>query len=208
MDSTYPYVSTAYYCMQSRRRMLRASAVLLSGGAAGALATGVTSERVTAAQAETGLSVTGDEVTVRNGALAALWLDVAVAWSYAVPSGERPSQVVVDVLAGTSADDMTVVATVESDEVFLEASGEDSVRVDLLDAGVVTADGLVPSEGGETAETTIHVAVEQRVYDESGLVIAADSQTDTATVAIEKSDYDPSEYGTVSGSGELTVVVE
>jgi hypothetical protein len=188
--------------------MLRASAVLLSGGAAGALATGVASERVTAAEADTGLSVEGDDVTVRDGALAALWLDLTVQWSYAVPSGERPERVVVDVLAGTSADDLTVVDSIEDDAVFLESSGEDSVRVDLLDAGVVSADGVVPTEGGETAETTIHVGVEQRVIDESGLVIAADSQTDTATLAIEKSDYDPDEYGTVSGSGSLTVELE
>jgi len=39
-------------------------------------------------------------------------------------------------------------------------------------------------------------------------VLAADSQATTATLAITKSDYNPQEYGSVSGSGELTVELE
>ena len=52
------------------------------------------------------------------------------------------------------------------------------------------------------------MAVELRVYDDSDLVIAADSQSDSATIAIEKSAYDPDEYGSVVGEGELVIEVE
>lgn len=185
--------------------MLRASAVALSGGAAGALVTNSITDDAAAAEAD--LTVAGDEATVREGDLAAVWLDLTVEWAYAVPSGERPETVVVDVLAGDS-DDLTVVDSAESNEVFLESSGTETFQVDLLDAGVVEADDLVPDEGGEVAETTIHVGTEMRLSDESDLVIAADSQTDTATLTIEKSAYDPDEYGAVSGAGELTLDVE
>lgn len=186
--------------------MLRASAVLLSGGAAGAL----TMDRLTtdARAAEADLSVAGDDVTVRDGSLAAVWLDLTAEWAYALPSGEQPATAVVDVLAGASAEDMTVVDSAEESVTFLEESGERTFSVDLLDAGVLDADELVPAEGGETAETTVHLGVEFRVIDENGLVVAADSQTDTAVLAIEKSDYDPDEYGAVGGSGALTVELE
>lgn len=37
---------------------------------------------------------------------------------------------------------------------------------------------------------------------------AADSQTDTATLTIERAAYDPNEHGTLTGSGSLTVETE
>jgi len=47
----------------------------------------------------------GDEVVVRSGDLAHVWLDVTAAWGYAVPARKDPKTVVVDVLAGASSDD-------------------------------------------------------------------------------------------------------
>jgi len=191
--------------MQSRRRMLAATGSLLTGGAVGAVATSRIVEPARAAEAD--LSVAGDEVTVRNGSVAGVWLDLAVEWAYAVPSGEQPATAVVDVLAGTG-DELPVVETIENDATFLEESGEGTISVNLLEAGGLDGATLVPETAGETRETTVDLAVEFRVIDEGGLVIAADSQTDTATVAVTLSEYDPGEHGTVAGSGELTVTVE
>jgi hypothetical protein len=187
--------------------MLRSSAVLLGGGAVGALAQRTVVSNA-AAQADTALSVSGDEVTIRNGSLAAVNLSLTVAWEYAVPSGERPDTVEIDVRAGQSADALQAVASGQSSEAFLESSGEQSFEVDLLAEGVLSADALVPSEGGTTAETEAVIGAEMRLLDESGLAIATDSQTATSTLSVTKSDYDPSEYGTVSGSGELTIELE
>jgi len=111
-------------------------------------------------------------------------------------------------LAGTDAEEMTEVASTESKQLFLEASEDESFAVDLLDEGVLGEDAIVPAEGGATAETTVHLAVEMRLYDDADLVLAADSQATTATLAITKSDYNPQEYGSISGSGELTVELE
>lgn len=72
--------------------MLRPTAALLTSGAVGAgLASGIAEK---AQAAETQFTVAGDEVTVRNGEVAALWLDLAIEWAYAVPSGERPQTLV------------------------------------------------------------------------------------------------------------------
>lgn len=186
--------------------MLRATGVLIAGGATGALATHSLTDTAEAAQTE--LTVAGDEAELRGGTIEHVWLDLAVGWSYAVPSGEAPSTVVVEVLAGTESGDLTVLETVQREEVFLEASGEETFRVDLLDAGVLAADALVPDADGETVATEVHVGAAMRLRDERDLVIAADSQTDTATITIETSAYDPDEYGAVAGAGNVTVDVQ
>lgn len=186
--------------------MLRGSAVLLTGAAAGALMTSRTADPATAA--DVSLSVTGDELEVRENRIAAVWLDVTADWTYEVPHEESPDTLVVDLLAGTDSDAMDVVASDDSEQLFLDASGDESFQVDLLDAGVLESDDLVPATEGASDSTTVHVGVELRLLDANELVIAADAATDTATLTIERSDYDPSEYGAVSGSGELTVELE
>jgi hypothetical protein len=185
--------------------MLQSSAVLLTGGVAGALAT--TDAQPAAAQATTSLAIDGDDTTIRTGSLTHVWLNAAVGWSYAVPSGENPKTAELELLAGTDPDALSVVASHSEDAAFLESSGEQQFEIDLLDE-VLTADGLVPDEGGTTTKTTVHVAVRFRVLDGSGSVIAAADASDTATLAVTKSAYDPQEYGEMSGSGELTLVVE
>ena len=191
--------------MHSRRRMLRAGAVLLSGGAAGALVGNRIATDATAADADAGLAVSGDDVEVRDGDLAAVWLDLDVAWQYSAPNDESPDSLAIDVLAGALGEDMTVVDSTTDDAMFLESNGEESVEVDLLDASVLDSDALVPDTEGDTQTTDVHVGVEFRVTDSDDLVIAADSDTATATLEVELSDYDPTEHGSVGGSGELTV---
>jgi len=186
--------------------MLRSSAVLLTGSAVGAGVSGSIADKATAA--DVSLDVQGDEATVRQGNLAGVQLTADVSWSYSVPSDESPKRLVVALLAGTDAEDMTEVASNESQQLFLEASEDESFSVDLLDEGVLSGDAIVPGEGGATAETTVHLAVEMRLYDDADLVLAADSQATTATLSLTKSDYNPQEYGSVSGSGELTVELE
>lgn len=190
----------------SRRRVLKASAVALSGAGAGAFAASSTAQQARAAEVD--LSVTGDEVEIREATIAAVWLEADIEWSYEVPSEESPATLVVDLLAGTSEDSMSVVESTESDQVFLSAGESESLKADLLEADTLAADDLVPSEGGATTETTVHVGVDMRLLDDSGLTIAADSKTDTASVSVTKSDYDPTQYGSVSGSGELTIELE
>lgn len=186
--------------------MLRGSATLLSGGVVGAVT--VSSIASEPAAAQTGLSVSGDEVTIRGESVTAVTLDLTVTWEYEVPSGEAPETLVLDVLAGESEDDLSVVASTEQQSVFLQNSGEDSFTVDLLAEEIVEADAITPAERGVSTATEIVVGAELRLRDESDMVIAADSQTDTATVTIEKDDYNPDAHGTVGGSGSVTVQVE
>mgnify|MGYP006296269955 CR=1 FL=1 len=186
--------------------MLRSTAALATGGVVGAVtASSIASESVAA---DTSLSVSGDEVTIRGESIAAVTLDLTVAWEYEVPSGESPDTLVLDVLAGTSEEDLSVVASDESSQAFLMNSGEESFSVDLLGEGVVDADAITPAERGAETATEIVVGAKLRLLSESDMVIAADSQTDTATVTISKDDYNPDAHGGVSGSGSVTVQVE
>jgi hypothetical protein len=46
------------------------------------------------------------------------------------------------------------------------------------------------------------------VQNGSGTVLASDTATDTAALEVEKAAIEPSEYGSVSGSGGLSIEVE
>ena len=184
--------------------MLRGSAMLLSGGVVGAATAGsIATESVEAA--DTGLTVEGDSVTVRGEAIAAVPLALNVGWAYEVPASEEPAEMELAVLAGRSESDLSVVASETSEQVFLSNSGEESFEVDLLGEGIVAADAMVPSEGGATTATDVVVGVELTLTDPSGLVIAADSATTTATLEVTKDDYDPENHGNVTGSGSVTI---
>jgi hypothetical protein len=79
--------------------------------------------------------------------------------------------------------------------------------VDLLAAGVLSADTLTPDTDGEQA-TDVTVEARLVVENSDGDVLARDAAADTATVTVERDDYTASEYGDVGGSGGLTLVVE
>jgi hypothetical protein len=180
--------------------MLTATGAAAAAAGIGVVTISRTAQRTTAASAD--LTIDGDSVTVRNGTIEAVTLAATATWEYDLPSGERPSQAVVELQAG---DGLEAIETATSDATFLESDGEETFSVDLLVADVVSADTIRPETGGETIETTIPVGVAFEVIDEGGAVIASDTVATDATVSVTQSDYDPSEYGGVAGAGELTV---
>jgi len=91
---------------------------------------------------------------------------------------------------------------------FLEESGSETFEVDLLEAGALDAAALVPDAAGDSVTTEVVVGAELRVVDTAEMVIAAASKTDTATVTVGKSDYNPDEYGDLAGVGNVTVQTE
>jgi len=186
--------------------MLAATGTLLAGGATGGLATYSLTDSARGATAE--LTVTGDEAVVRDGSLTAVWLDLAVEWGYAVPSGEQPDTAIIEVAAGADADSLTVVDSAQRGVTFLEESGSETFEADLLKAGALDAADLVPDAAGDSVSTEVVVGAELRVVDTAEMVIAAASKTDTATVTVGKSDYNPDEYGDLAGVGNVTVQTE
>lgn len=93
------------------------------------------------------------------------------------------------------------MASAESAELFTEASGEESLEAGLL-GEVVDASALAPAEGER--ETTISVEARMRVENGDGDVLAEATATDSAPVTVERT-TEATEYGSVGGSGELTV---
>jgi hypothetical protein len=75
----------------------------------------------------------------------------------------------------------------------------------LLDGeGVLSADAITPDSGEQT--TDVEVESRLRVENADGEVLADASASDSATLSIERAvELDPEEYGSVGGSGGLTV---
>lgn len=187
----------------NRRTVLRSGAVATAGGLATLAGLRFSSEEASAAS--TALDVAGDQALVdSDGDLAAVWLDCDVEWAYELPDGVQPSTVIVELAAAEAGESLTVVDSADSAEMFLQADGEESFSVDLLAEGVLSADAITPDSG----ERSTDVEVESRLFVENadGTVLAEADASDTATLSIERAiELDPSEYGSVGGSGGLTI---
>jgi hypothetical protein len=78
--------------------------------------------------------------------------------------------------------------------------------VDLLAEGALDAESLTPDSGSQQTDVTVEATFE--VQNGSGTVLARDTATDTASLSVEKAAIEPSEYGTVEGSGGLSIELE
>ncbi|UXF50981.1 MAG: hypothetical protein HQRvContig04_12 [Haloquadratum phage sp.] len=183
-----------------RRDLLRASAAAVGGG--GATLGLVSLARDADAQAALALNVTGDSTTLgADESVTALTLSVDVEWAYDVPDSAAPSAVIVELAAATDGDTPTVVASAESAELFTEAEGTESLEAGLL-GDVVEASALTPADGER--ETVVDVQASMRVENSGGEVLARATATDSAPVTVERT-ASASEYGSVGGSGSLTI---
>ena len=185
----------------NRRTLLRASAAALGGSAATAAVVAAGSDDA-AGQTALALDVAGDSATLgADESVTALTLDAEIEWAYDLPDAASPETVVVEIAAGT--DSVTVVDSAESAQLFTDAEGSESFDVDLLAEGAVDAAALAP-ESGER-ETTVTVEARLRVEASDGSVLARETASDTAPVTVESDGLDASAYGSVGGSGELTI---
>jgi len=186
-----------------RRALLRASAAAVGGSAATVAGVRLASEDARA-QAALTLSIDGDEATLGpDGAIAAVPLDAEIEWAYELPDSAAPSTVVVELAAGV--EDVSVVDSAQSAELFTSAEGSESFDVDLL-SDAVAADELAPASGA-TRETTLTVEARLRVEDASGEALARETASDTATLEVTR-ERSASDYGAVGGSGSVTIETE
>jgi hypothetical protein len=189
----------------NRRTLLRAGATATAGGLATAAGLAVGSQQADA-QASTTLDVAGDSVVLDGSSIAAVRLTLDVEWAYDLPADRQPEAVTVAIAAGPSDGQLTTVADAESAQLFVEASGSESFDVDLLAEGALAADSLTPDSGSQETDVTVEATFE--VQNGSGTVLARDTATDTATLDVTAESIDPSEYGSVEGSGGLAIELE
>ena len=186
----------------NRRAVLRGAALTAAGGGVTALA--LSSAREGEAQASTTLDVAGDRATIGpDGSVAAVSLAVDVAWAYDLPDGRQPEVVRLELAAAEADDELEVVDSTEQAELFPEASGEESLSGDLVAAGVLDAAAIAPEDGER--ETPVDVEARLQVENGAGEVLARDTATDSATVTVERDAIEAPEYGSVGGSGGLSI---
>jgi len=189
----------------NRRALLRVAAGVLGGGAATAAGLSVATE--SAAQTGLTLDVDGDSAEIgTDGSVTAVTLDLDVEWQYDLPSETSPSTVIVEVAAGTDGD-VSVVASAESAQLFVEADGSESFDVGLIEQGAIAASDVEPSGTGKR-ETTVTVEARLRVENSGGTVLARETTSDTTTLTVTRDGVEASEYGQVGGNGSLAITTE
>jgi len=187
----------------NRRSLLRGVAAAGTGGAATLAGVAVASDDAGAQTALT-LDVGGDAATLgADESVTALRLAVDVDWAYDLPDAASPETVVVELAAATGNSEPSVVASAESAQLFTASDGTESFDVDLISEGVVDAVALAPDSGSR--ETTVTVDARLRVEAADGSVLARATATDSAPVTVERDSVDAGEYGSVGGSGSLTI---
>jgi len=188
----------------NRRTLLRASALAVGGGGAGAAVVAAGSDDA-GAQTALALDVAGDSATLgADESVTAVRLSVDVEWAYDLPDAASPETAIVEIAAGT--DSVTVVDSAESAQLFTEADGSESFDVGLLDAGAVEASALAPESGSRETEVTVEARL--RVESSDGSALAKETASDTAPVTVEVDGLDASAYGSIGGSGRLTIETE
>jgi len=189
----------------NRRAVLRVAAGVLGGGAATAAGLSV----ATGGAAQTGLTldVDGDSAEIgTDGSVSAVTLDLDVEWAYDLPAETSPSTVLVEVAAGTDGE-LSVVASAESAQLFVEADGSESFDVGLIEQGAIAASDVEPSGTGKR-ETTVTVEARLRVENSGGTVLARETTSDTTTLTVTRDGVEASEYGQVGGNGSLAITTE
>jgi len=190
----------------NRRTLLRALGAAAGGSAATAVGLSVASESAGAQTALT-LDVAGDSASLGvDGAVASVTLDLDVEWAYDLPDATSPETVVIEVAAGTG-ESLTVVGSAESAQLFTDAEGSESFDVGLLEEGALSAAAIEP-DGSGTRETSVTVEARLRVESSNGEVIAKANERDTATLTVTRDGVEASEYGSIGGSGTLTIATE
>jgi hypothetical protein len=159
------------------------------------------------AQATAGLDVGDESATVGpDGSVTAVTLDLTVEWSFDLPSGVQPAETVVTVRAGQPDGELTQLARETGTTLFREDSGTTDVSADLLAEEVVTASELPPGAG--TRESDVVIEAQFEVRNDAGTALAAATASDTPTLTVERAGFEASDYGSVSGSGSLTIETE
>jgi outer membrane protein assembly factor BamB len=186
-----------------RRALLRGTATAGAGGVLALVGLRVGSEPADA-QASAGLSVGDETATVGpDGSVTAVTLDLTVEWSFDLPSGVQPAETVTTVRAGQPDGELTELARETGTTLFREDSGSTAVSADLLAEGVVTASELAPGAG--TRETDVVIEAQFEVRNDAGTALASATASDTPTLTVERTGFEASDYGSVGGSGSLTI---
>lgn len=190
----------------NRRALLRGAATAGAGGVLALIGLRVGSEPADA-QASAGLAVGDESATVGpDGSVTAVQLDLTVEWSFDLPSGVQPAETVTTVRAGQPDGELTELVSETGTTLFREDSGSTDVSGDLLAEGVVTASELAPGAGSRETDVVIEATFE--VLNEQGTALASAKASDTPTLTVERTGYEASDYGSVSGSGSLTIETE
>jgi len=189
-----------------RRALLRGAGTAGAGGVFALVGLRVGSEPADA-QATAGLDVGDESATVGpDGSVTAVTLDLTVEWSFDLPSGVQPAETVVTVRAGQPDGELTQLARETGTTLFREDSGTTDVSADLLAEEVVTASELPPGAG--TRESDVVIEAQFEVRNDAGTALAAATASDTPTLTVERAGFEASDYGSVSGSGSLTIETE
>lgn len=185
----------------------RESLKLVGSGIAG-LGTGFLflsgSNKATASVEMNRFSISDASTTTRDGTISDVIVAVSGEWSYDVPNNKGPSSWTLELIVDPQ-DTQTVVAEQQGTAMYLTGSGSFELQGSLLSTDRYSSSDFTQDSEGETLTKDLRFKLAFQVAESDGTVIAGSEQTDLSSVSVTNEQYNTSEHGSLTGSGNLTL---
>lgn len=187
-----------------RRSMLRHGIVGLTGLGAGITLVEHSTGKSHASLSLDGLSISDASKTVNDGTIKDVEVDVSGDWSYKLPSGKDPHRWKTTLLV-TNGEQEAKIDTDHGQAKYLSNNSDWSISGSLTDTELYSSSDFETPQG-KIKTVTIGFLLLFEVVTTEGKVLARSTLEDTAQVEITHPAYQPAQYGTISGTGSLTIV--
>lgn len=149
------------------------------------------------------LSISDAEKTTDDGTIENITVDVSGSWEYQLPAGKSPDKWTVT-LSVSDGEDVAEVAQTSGEAMYLTNSGEHSLAGSVTDTELYSVDDFHAPQG-KIKKVTMAFVLVFSVVSSSGDGLARASLEDTGKVEIANEGYQPTDYGSLNGDGNLSI---
>lgn len=186
-----------------RREVLKYAGTGLAGLISGYGIMEYSTDKASANITSNSLNVSDASTTTQDGTIENVNVSISGEWEYDLPSGKSPHRWTVKLLV--ERDGKTdKIATTSAEARYLLNNGSYSVSGSITDSDLFDASDFAAVEGNtKTIDVTLTAVF--TVTTEDGSRLAKDTLSDTGTVDHKHDAYNASDFGNLTGDGDLEV---
>lgn len=162
------------------------------------------SKSATATLAVTSMSISDDSITTRDGTISDVQISISGSWDYSVPNDKDPAEWSLQLLVIRDNESAVIDSTTGS-AMYLSSDGDYTLSGSVLSTDLYSVGDFEEGTQGATKDTTLTFRVVFEVLNSDGERLATARKEASGITAVTNEDYNASEFGSLSGSGELTL---
>lgn len=186
-----------------RRQVLKYASVGLAGLGTGYSVVELGSQTTSATVTANTLSISDASATTDDGAIENVNVSISGSWDYDLPAGKNPHRWRVALLVERDGSTDKIAETSGAADYLLN-NGSYSVSGSITGSELYDTSDFAAMEGNtKTVDVTLTVVF--TVLTSDGTELAKDTLSDTGTVSHTHESYNASDFGSLTGSGSLTI---